>query len=221
MLTYLQKGSTGVEIFSSKREVTLAGYLECKLFHEGAKPSAAVTQWLSRLSSWPTITTSLRSLLVVVNDLLQYEPEARSRAQDITLSIFHIAQTEVSRTIEVQFQRLLVESDLEIGLEYQRFRIWGEANGFGGLERVLKKDSQRAPKSFADMQLVRDFLFKLLQEVDKVSAALRISGPKPYKVCYHLQKVVDKLWDMQPSFIRESMTNTLENRILSTEDRNN
>ena len=220
MLTYLQKGSTGVEIFSSKREVTLAGYLECKLFHEGAKPSAAVTQWLSRLSSWPTITTSQRSLLVVVNDLLQYEPDARSRAQDITLSLFHIAQTEVFRTIEVQFQRLLVDSDLEIDIEYHRFRIWGETNGFGDLERVLKKDSQRAPKSFADMQLVRHFLFKLRQEVDKVSAALEISGPKPYKVCYHLQKVVDKLWDMQPSFIRESMTNTLENRILSTEDKN-
>ena len=70
------------------------------------------------------------------------------------------------------------------------------------------------------MQLVRDCLFKLRQEVDKVSEALRISGPKPYKVCYHLQKVVDKLWDMQPSFVRESMTSTLENRILSTEDRN-
>ena len=220
ILTYLQRGSTGVEIFSQKREVTLAGYLECKLFHEGAKPSAAVTQWLSRLSSWPSITTSQRSLLVVVEDLLQYEPDARSRAQDITLSLFHIAQTEVSRTIVAQFQGLLVESDLEIDIEYQRFQIWSEANGFGDLERVLEKDNHRAPKNFADMQLVRDFLYKLLQEVDKVSAALRISGPKPYKVCYHLQKVVDKLWDMQPSFIRESMTNTLENRILSTEDRN-
>ena len=220
MLTYLQKGSTGVEIFSSKREVTLGGYLECKLFHKGAKPSEAVNQWLETLRSWPTITSSQKSILVVVNDLLQHEPDARSRAQDITLSLFHIAQTEVYRTIEVKLQRLLVESDLEIDIEYQRVRIWGETNGFGDLERVLKTDSQRAPKNFADMQLVRDCLFKLRQEVDKVAATLRISGPKPYKVCYHLQKVVDKLWDMQPSSVRESMTNTLENRILSTEDRN-
>ena len=220
MLTYLQKGSTGVEIFSSKREVTLGGYLKCKLFHEGAKPSEAVNQWLETLRSWPTITSSQKSILVVVNDLLQHEPDARSRAQDITLSLFHIAQTEVYRTIEVKLQRLLVESDLEIDIEYQRVRIWGETNGFGDLERVLKTDSQQAPKNFADMQLVRDCLFKLRQEVDKVAATLRISGPKPYKVCYHLQKVVDKLWDMQPSSVRESMTNTLENRILSTEDRN-
>ena len=220
MLTYLQEGSTGVENFSSKREVILGGYLECKLFHEGAKPSGAVTQWLSRLCSWPTITNSQKSLLVVVNDLLQHEPDARSRAQDISLSLFHIAQTEVYRTIEVQFQRLLVKSDLEIDIEYQRVRIWGEANGLGDLERVLKTDSQRAPRKFADMQQVRDCLFKLRKEVDNVSTALRISGPKPYKVCYHLQKVVDKLWDLQPSFVRESMTNTLENRILSTEDRN-
>ena len=220
MLTYLQEGSTGVERFSSIRTVTLAGYWECKLFHEGAKPSKAVTQWLSRLSSWPTIPNAQKSLMAVIMDLLQPEPDARSRAQDITLSLFHIAQTEVYRTIEVQFQRLLVEPDLEINIEYQRFRIWGETNGVRDLEQVLKADSQRAPKNFADMQLVRDCLFKLGQEVDKVSTALRISGPKPYKVCYHLQKVVDKLWDIQPSLVRESMTNTLENRILSTEDRN-
>ena len=221
ILTYLQEGSTGVEIFSSKREVVLGGYLECKLFHEGAKPSKAVTRWLERLRSWPTITDSQKSLLVVVNDLLQHEPDARSRAQDITLSLFHIAQTEIYRTIEEQFQRLPVEFDLEIDIEYQRIRIWGETNGFGDLERVLKMDSQRAPRNFADMQLVRDCLFKLRQEVDKVSATLRSSGPKPYRVCYHLQKVIDKLWAMQPSFVQESMTNTLENRLLSTEDRNN
>ena len=220
ILTYLQKGSTGVEIFSSKREVVLGGYLECKLFHEGAKPSKAVAQWLERLRSWPTITNPQKSLLVVVNDLLQHEPDARSKAQDITLSLFHIAQTEIYRTIEEQFRRLLVKFDLEIDIEYQRIRIWGETNGFGDLERVLKMDGQRAPRNFADMQLVRDCLLKLRQEVDKVSATLESSGPKPYRVFYHLQKVVDKLWDMQPSFVQESMTNTLENRLLSTEDRN-
>ena len=220
MSTYLQKGSTGVKTFSSKREVTLGGYFECKLFHEGAKPSEAVTQWLSMLRSWPTITNAQKSLLVVVNDLLQHEPDARSKAPDITLSLFHIAQTEVFRIIEVQFQGLLVEGDLEIDIEYERFRIWGETNGFGDIERVLKTDNQRPPKNFADMQLIRDCLLKLREEVDKVSAALESSGSKPYKVCYHVQKVVDKLWDIQPSFVQESMTNTLENRLLSTEDRN-
>ena len=219
ILTYLQSGSTGVEIFSSKRVVTLGGYLECKLFHEGAKPSDAVIQWLSRLRSWPTITTSQKSLLVLVKDLLQYEPDARSKAQDITLSLFHIAQTGVYRTIEGQLQRLLVEFDIEIDIEYQRVRVWGETNGFGDLEQVLRMDSQRVPSNFADMQLVQNCLFKLRQEVDKISTALRSSGPKPYRVCYHLQKVVDRLWGMQPSSVKESMTNTLENRLLSTEDK--
>lgn len=220
MLTYLQEGSTGVQDFSEKRVILLQGYWECKSFHEGTKPSQAVIQWLSRLSGRPTITYAQKSLMVIVRDLLQQEPAARSKAQSITLSLLHIAQTEVYRTIEVEFRRLLVESDLEIDMEYQRFQIWGETNSFGDLERVLKTDSQRAPKNFTDMQLVRDCLFKLRHEVDRVSAALKISGPKPYKVSYHLQKVIDRLWDMQPSLVRDSMTNTLENRILSTEDRN-
>ena len=220
ILTYLQEGSTGVASFSSKRYVRITDYFTCKLFHEGGKPSEAVTQWLARLSGRPTITSSQKSLMVVVKDLLQLEPDARSKAPDITWSLFHTAQTEVFRTIEAQFQQLLVESDLEIHIEYQRFRIWGETNGFGDLERVQKTDSQRTPKNFADMQLVRDCLLKLHQEMDKVSAALRASGPKPYKLCYHLQKVIGTLWDMQPSSVRESITNTFENRILSTEDRN-
>ena len=220
MLTYLQEGSTGVKTCSCKRKVTLAGYFTCKLFHEGVKPSEAVTQWLSRLTSWPTITNSQKSLMVIINDLLQHEPDARPRAQDVTLSLFRIAQTDAYRTIDVQFQRLLVQSDLEIDIEYQRFRIWGETNGFGDIERILKTDGQRAPQNFANMQLTRNCVMELHQEVHKVSAALKISGSKPYKVCYHIQKVVDKLWDMQPSLVRESMMNTLENRILSTEDNN-
>ena len=218
ILTYLQEGPTGVRRYSSKREVNLTPYFTCKLFHEGSKPSEVVTQWLSRLESRPTITNAQKSLMVVIKDLLQQEPDARSKAQDITLSLFHIAQTEAYRKIELQFQPLLVKSHLEIDIEYERFRIWGEINGFRDLERVLRVDDQWAPRSFGDMQLVRECLFKLQQEVDKISAVLGTSDLKPYKFCYHLQKVVDKLWDMQPSSVRVSMTNTLENRLLSTED---
>ena len=218
ILTYLQEGPHGVLDFSEKRVILLAGYWECKSFHAGNKPNEAVTQWLSRLSCWPTITSSQRNLMMVIKDLLQQEPDARSKAPSVTLSLFHIAQTEVYHSIELLFQPLLVNSQLEIDIEYERFRIWGEINGFRDPERRLEIDNQRAPRSFMEMQLVRECLYKLRQEVDKVSAVLQTSGPKPYKVCYHLQKFVDKLWDMESSSIREGMMNTLENRILSTED---
>lgn len=218
MLTYLQEGSIGVLSFSNKRIVILEGYWECKSFHEGTKPSQAVTQWLSRLSGRPTITNAQKSLMVVIRDLLQQEPIARSKAQSITLSLFHIAQTEIYHAIELKFQPLLAEFDLEIDVEYERFRIWGEINGFKELERVHNIDNQRAPRGVGDMQMVRECLFKLRQEVERVSAVLKTSKSKPYKVFYHLQKVVDKLWDMQSSSVREGMMNTLENRILSTTD---
>lgn len=218
MLTYLQEGPTGVLNFSKQRIILLAGYWECKSFHEGTKPNEAVTQWLSRLGGRPAITSSQKSLIVVIKDLLQQEPDARSKAQSITLSLFRLAQIEVYHIIELQFQPLLVESHLEIDIEYERFRIWGEVNDFRDLKRVLETDNQKAPRSFEDMQLVRECLFRLRQEVDKVCAVLATSGPKPYKICYHLQKIVDKLWNMQSFSTREGMTNTLENRILSTED---
>lgn len=218
ILTYLQEGPRGVLDFSKNRVILLAGYWECKSFHAGIKPNEAVTQWLSRLSCQPTMTSSQKNLMVVIKDLLQQEPDARSKAQSVTLSLFHIAQTEVYHSIELLFQPLLVKSHLEIDIEYERFRIWGEINDFRDPERRLEIDDQKVPRSFMEMRLVQECLFKLHLEVDKVSAVLQTNDPKPYKVCYYLQKVVDKLWDMESSSIREGMTNTLENRILSTED---
>ena len=220
MLTYLQEGSIGIQDFSTSRVIVIEGYWECKSFHEGNKPSKAVAQWLARLSGQPTITNAQKSMMVIVRNLLQQEPAARSKAQDITWSLFQIAQTEVYRTVDVKFRRLLVEHDLEMIIEYQRFRIWGETIGFGDLERVLEANSHQGQKRFGDMQLIRNCLFKLRQEVDNISIALKINGRRPYKISYHLQKIVDQLWDMQTPLVRNSMTNTLESRILSTEARN-
>ena len=219
VLTYLQEGSIGVQDFSRRRVIIIEGYWECKSFHEGKQPSQAVTQWVSRLSGQPTITSPQKSLLVVVKDLLQQEPAARSKAHNVTSSLYQIAQTEMYRIIQVEFQQLLVDSDLEMDIEYQRFQVWGETNGFGD-ERVPYTDSHEKPIRIVDMHIIRECLLKLRKEVDKVSVISKIDGPKPYKISYHLQKVIDRLWDMHPPSVRDSMTNTLESRILSTEDRN-
>lgn len=219
ILTYVQDGPIGVLEFSRKREIKLEGYWICNTFHGGEKPHEGVTQWFSRLSGWHNITDAQKSLMVLIRDLLQQEPTARSKAQTITLGLFHIAQNEVYQTIDAQFRRLLARSELEIDIEYERFRIWGELNGYQDSDQIRRLYDHGEPRHFGELQLVRGCLSKLYQEVENVSRILQGGGRRPYRVLYHLQKVVDELWDTQPSSIRQHMTNALENCILNTEDR--
>ena len=218
LLTLIQEGPTGVRNFSTARIVVLAGYWECKSFHEGARPNEKVTQWLSRLSGMPDITNAQRKIIAVIRDLLQQDPDARPKAQSTTMKLWHIAQTEPYQMIELAFQPLLIDSSTDLYIEYQRFRILGEVNGFVDLGRVLRPDDSMASRSFGDMQLVREYLFKLRQEVHKLSEVLKASGPNSYRICYHLQKIVDALWDTQSLAVRGDMMHTLENRLLITED---
>ncbi|KAF6236138.1 hypothetical protein HO173_005767 [Letharia columbiana] len=219
LLTYLQDGPTGVLNFSKGREITLAGYWTCKSFHGGDKPHEGVSQWLSRLGGRHKITDAQKSLNLLIQDLLQQEPTARPKAQDITLGLFYIAQNEVYQSVDVQFRPLLAKSELEIDIEYERFRIWGEVDGYQDLAQNGQLYGRKEPRNFGDLQLVRRYLARLSQEVENVARVLQGGGRRPYRVLYHLQKVVDELWDMQPSLIRQSMANSLENRILNTEDR--
>ena len=218
VLTYLQQGSAGVKEFSSRREVILAGFLSCKLFHEGNKPSEEVRQWLSRLGSWPSATKSQKRLLVLIEHLLQQDPDARPKAHDATLLLFCNAQDEVYQTVNFKFEQLSQQSDLEMKIEYQRFRICGEILGFGCLGQASNIISQQMARPFRDMQRIRSCMAKLQLEVEKLSAVLISSEAKSYRSCFHLQKILDDVWDMQAPMVREQMAKTLENRILSTEN---
>ena len=219
LLTLIQEGPTGVQNFSTARIVVLAEYWECKAFHEGARPNGKVTQWLSRLSDKPNITKAQRKILALIRDLLQHDPDARPKAQSTTLTLWHIAQSEPYQMIDLAFQPLLPESpSFDVCIEYQRFCIWGEVSGFVDLGRVFRPNDPVVSRSFGDMQLVRECLFKLRQEVHKLSEVLKVNGPKPYRICFHLQKMVDTLWNTQSLAVRGDMMQTLENRLLSTED---
>ena len=48
---------------------------------------------------------------------------------------------------------------------------------------------------------------------------LRSTKPRAFRLYYHIQKVNDELWDMLSAPKRFSMTQELENRLLSTDDK--
>ena len=215
MLTYLQKGPSGVEHFSEMRSIDLSPFWTAKTFHGGDKPHGGVVQWLSLLRQ--NCTMAQNELTAVIQNLLRINPSERPKAKDVTLELFHIAQHELDNLIDGDFRHVLVEPDLELQVEYERFRLWGEKTGIKDtIERSRRLREMNGLQHFANLQMVRDGLTKLREEIEHL---LMNKDPRSFRLHYHIQKVNDKLWDMQSAQVRFSMMNELENRLLSTEDR--
>ena len=215
MLTYLQKGPSGVEHFSEMRSIDLAPFWTAKTFHGGDKPHGGVVQWLSLLRQNSSMAQN--ELTAVIQNLLRIKPSERPKAKDVTLELFHIAQHELYNLIDGDFRHVLVEPDLELQVEYERFRLWGEMTGIKDtIERSRKPRDMNGLQHFTNLQMVRDGLTKLREEIEHL---LINEDPRSFRLHYHIQKVNDKLWDMQSAQVRFSMMNELENRLLSTEDR--
>lgn len=213
MLTYLQQGPSGVKHFAEKRTVDLASFWTCRAFHGGDKPNESVVQWISTLLL--TAPTGQNAFLIVIQDLLQIKPSERPKAKDITLDLFHIAQHELYTSIDHLFHKVLVIPDLELEVEYERFKLCGERTGIKddlGSFRTLRNIHE---SHFETLQTVREELLKLREEVERL---LENKGPRNFRLHYHVQKVIDKLWDMQQAQTRLSMANQLEIRLLSAED---
>ncbi|KAL9041264.1 MAG: hypothetical protein Q9214_004166, partial [Letrouitia sp. 1 TL-2023] len=219
MLTYLQEGPRGILEFSERRIIVFAGYWTCKAFHGGDRPHGGVVDWLDRLKSATTVEAQAR-FMTTVQDLLNMEPPERPKANELTLRLFYIAQHELYAIIDDVFQSLLAVPDLELQVEYERFRLWGENTGVkDDLGSFLGLKHQNQWKKFADLQMVRESLCKLRLESERLSRALESTNPKKEGLFFHLQKVIDDLWDMQSSPVRLSMTNELESRLLNTDEK--
>ena len=215
LLTYLRKGPSGVEHFSEMRSIDLAPFWTTKTFHGGDKPHGGVVQWLSLLRQ--NSTTAQNELTAVIQNLLRIKPSERPKAKDVTLELFHIAQHELYSLVDCDFRHVLKEPDLELQVEYERFRLWGEKTGIKDtLERSRRVREMNELQHFTNLQMIRDGLIKLREEIERL---LMIRGPKSFRLHYHIQKVNDKLWDMQSAQVQFSMMNELENRLLSTDDR--
>ena len=214
MLTYLQQGPSGVKTFSERRIIDLTSFWTCRVFHNGDKPHDGVVEWISILRH--TAPTAQNELLTVIQDLLQIKPSERPKAKDITLDLFHIAQHELYTLIDLLFHKVLVIPDLEFQVEYERFQLWGEKTGIKVDLRRFRALKNSSESHFETLQTVRKELLKLREEIESL---LESKGPRTFRLHYHVQKVIDKLWDMQSTQTRLSMANQLEIRVLSVDDR--
>ncbi|KAL8878926.1 MAG: hypothetical protein Q9198_003363 [Flavoplaca austrocitrina] len=220
MLTHLLMGPSGIKAFSEARVIVFAAYFTCKAYHGGDKPHEGVIQWLQRLSN-SVSSKSQEGLMGVIQDLLQIEPNQRPKAKQVTLSLFQVTQLGLIISINEKFRSLLLGfADLELQIEFGRFQLWGNYTGLNCEPKHFQKHKTMGfSQKFSDMQMLRQAILNLLTELERLSRVLRSTEPRAFRLYYHIQKANDEIWDMLPAPMRFSMTQELENRLLSTDDK--
>ena len=217
ILTYMKKGPGGIRRFSKKREIEFNGYWTCKAFHAGDKPHPGVQEHLSDLDKDLDAPAQIE-IMAIVRQLLDIEPSKRPKARSVTMGLFHAAQHDFYCTIKSKFHPLIT-SHLELRIEYERLLVWSE---YSHVAMHACRDDQLADhncwKTFGDLQLVQEGLYRVECEVESLASILSIKTPKSMRLASHIQRAVDSLWNMQPSEMQRQMTRTLENRLLSTDD---
>jgi serine/threonine protein kinase len=200
--------------FHEDRKIKLGPFI-CYHFHgvDGINP--AVTEFLDGFSAQSSSPETFRSLALLIREILQFDPELRPKAPLITRRLFHMSQRVTFKAICSTLECRLRSMDLGLLIELERLKIWGDAVGLTS-ETYQVQDSTWCANSHShrEYQSMQDILQQCLAEANFIADQLDRNSNPPYRLSYHLQKLQDILWDMQPIPVLQYMTSRLEEQIL-------
>ncbi|KAL9121919.1 MAG: hypothetical protein Q9187_001523 [Circinaria calcarea] len=230
-----------VEDFQKKRRTTLwAGEYTAYLFHSHDKPNPAVTGMLDSLSN--QITNIQQKHLLLIRDMLAFNPDSRPTADSVTIQIFLRAQETIVKTVCRVFEatREFWLDDTLLDIERKRFILWGWSakllEDYSGFEvpASLRNDSLRqwllgSRQVFAEIhKLLLAFLSevnlikenkeltrKFWKKRDIVHSAKQHVLPATEIHRRQLSLLNDGLWALPPRPLVHMMNGLLENQILS------
>lgn len=130
MLTYVLKGSQGVEEFKEKRTFSILQFTLSN-FHKGDSTNPEVEAWLSNLEIDANV--SRKALVRLIGRMLQMGPDDRPSARDVSIELQAIALKEKTYPIDELFDKLKREVKNEeteiLFVEHTRYEVWKEACG--------------------------------------------------------------------------------------------
>jgi serine/threonine protein kinase len=222
ILAYLSAGPGGspdeVTKFYEERKIKLGPFI-CHHFHGNNEVNPAVTKFLDKFATEPSSTESLRSLALIIKEILQCDPEARPKARVVTRRLFHLAQRNVFKTMYSILESRLAVMDLELQIEFQRLKIWSDTVGLTSEPYEIESSAWFATTHpYQDYQNVHGTLKQCLTEINCVADQLDGNIKASYRVSFNLQKLLDNLWDMQPKSVRRNMASCLEEVMLDTDN---
>lgn len=209
VVTYMLLGAKGVQEFVKKRKVKLGGVLTTYTFHCGKTPNDGVDSWLRDLDALATpIGVNLNNL---VRDLLQLEPAMRPSAMMVTSRLQELALSSRFGSVNEKYQIFAAKiGSLELLVERERFKLWGEAIGLTAVppEQSTSLDAVRTDLTFSEC----------INELKSIEADLTIKPQSPRTSILKLRMSNDNIFGKLPSSLLPAIERQLEQRMVETED---
>jgi serine/threonine protein kinase len=204
--TYIRLGAQGVQEFSEKRKVSFYNCTTRK-FHANSLAHPGVSEWLENLSNGTT--GALRELLELSKDMLALRGVDRPKAEGVRSRVFALALRSIFEYLLERFAALLeISQDLELMIEWERFRIWGSAAGFSATEPVAQGE-----QPWRDQAQIEGVLMDMNEELDVIQSNLE-SGEILKPIYFQLRTLNDSLWNFPPQQLALRMGSLLQARML-------
>ncbi|KAL8665599.1 MAG: hypothetical protein Q9202_002103 [Teloschistes flavicans] len=219
LLAYLAGGTEGVVKFKQERRVQLGMKIE-SVFHNGMEPNPGLEQFLRTLTS-PNNDgdQSLSHLARLVKKILRIAAQERPSAATITSCLFHIAQRQVFDTIASVLRIHFDTMDLEFEVQLRRLIVWGRAVGLLSESPALEESMWLAScHPHEELHLIQDCLGRCKKEIQMIVSDMGRQDVFTYNPYFHLQRLVDCLWNTQPASVHSKMISKLERDLLATDD---
>lgn len=219
ILAYLSvepaKGPTAVQEFTKDRELKFGSFILSSFFgHKETNPG--VQRLLERCKQ--NLSGGLRSLARIVDKILQFDPDQRPSAADITRLLFHLTQQTRFSMIKSAFGSDVEQLDSDLEIELERARIWSKAVGLQTDSMTVLESTWFATNhSFKEYDNLQLLLTKIETEIATVvlESQKTASGQPASHLYKRLRELMDQLWDCQPFAVRRDMYGWLEETMLS------
>ena len=213
ILVYMKSGTAGVKKFEDGRSYRF-GQITIHRFHHGPneeEPTVATT--LTDL--WNNSSTrSERLLIQLIREVLQLDPSARPKAEELERRIRFIAIDTISDQINFSYARICREdSSPQAFIEQAQFESWMEACETLYIHKSSSLSYHWKSPSYSEYQSTLECLRELQNTVDAPS----IESQNPIRPIYQpIERLNDILIDALPNKLQEDARRNLELKVLGT-----
>ena len=223
VVTYKLFNGQGVKDFRAARKNQVLPYWINRRFHAGGHEHPAVSHQLQVLED--RLDSRQKDLPQLIREMLQMDPSKRPNAASATTRLFLHSQRSLTTLIAEVFTKLQEpDADLELEIEFERFQLWAQSADL--LENDIIESLQHSGgrqswicNSKHNFETIHRTLNTLLHEVISLQATLHHQEIVVIKPIYcPLRGIIDKLWFLLPSDTRQSLSRSLDSRMLNSEN---
>ena len=210
-LVYMKSGARGVGDFEVERSYRV-GQFTYHLFHHGPNDQEpAVATCLTRLENIAS-TNSERLLINLIRNILQLDPDARPKAQDVERSMWFIAIDTIAQQVRLQFDFVWDESSSrQAFIEAKQFESWMESCEILYTHRDSSLSYHWNLPSYSEYQSTLECLKELRDTLDT-----RPAKSQDRSIYHLIERLNDFLMNALPKKLQENSRRNLELKVLGT-----